>query len=319
MTVHLPGSSVATSQVGLGSAPLSAGWGRPHSIRLVHAACAAGIRHFDTAPPYGMGTAEEVLGQALEQRRHQVTIATKVGLARPRHAALVITARNLAAPLRRIAPKLTRRAGASAYHGLRSRPPLTPKFIRESLCTSLRLLRTDYVDLLLLHEAAPDDLTDVVLRTIDDLRKEGKALSLGTGTSFASTLAIRAQHPQFFDVYQYSWSLLEARPEEPAAFTVTHGSIHNALARVREWLREKPERLRGLSDATGIDLSNDDELGYALLGAALAHNPEGITLVSSRQQNRVEGSARLLRERSMVDAGVRLMTALCGQPEGMAL
>jgi len=50
------------------------------SIRTIHAAIDAGITCIDTAPMYGMGHSEEVVGKAIQGRRDQVTIATKCGL-----------------------------------------------------------------------------------------------------------------------------------------------------------------------------------------------------------------------------------------------
>ena len=148
---HLPASSFSTSAIGFGCASLSAGSSRRHSIALVHAAYDAGIRHFDVAPPYGMGTAEDILGEALKSCRNDVTIATKVGFSRPRHAWAVMQIRSLAAPLRKVVPQLTRRVGASTYRGLTSRPKLDTSFVQSSLAESLRRLRTNHVDLLLLH------------------------------------------------------------------------------------------------------------------------------------------------------------------------
>ena len=52
------------------------------SIRTIHEAFDRGITLFDTAPVYGFGRSEEILGKALAQagRRDRVVIATKVGL-----------------------------------------------------------------------------------------------------------------------------------------------------------------------------------------------------------------------------------------------
>ena len=48
------------------------------SVRAVHAALDVGINFFDTAEGYGRGHSEDVLGRALEGRREEVVIATKV-------------------------------------------------------------------------------------------------------------------------------------------------------------------------------------------------------------------------------------------------
>ena len=50
------------------------------SIRTIHAAIDAGITCIDTAPMYGMGHSEEVVGKAIRGRRDEVIVATKCGL-----------------------------------------------------------------------------------------------------------------------------------------------------------------------------------------------------------------------------------------------
>ena len=50
------------------------------SIRVIHAALDAGITLIDTAPSYGWGRAEEILGRAIRDRREQAIIATKCGI-----------------------------------------------------------------------------------------------------------------------------------------------------------------------------------------------------------------------------------------------
>ena len=50
------------------------------SIRAIHAALDHGVNLIDTAPSYGWGHAEEVVGQAISDRREKVIIATKCGI-----------------------------------------------------------------------------------------------------------------------------------------------------------------------------------------------------------------------------------------------
>ena len=52
-------------------------------LRLLDAAFDAGIRHFDTAPLYGLGLAEEVLGRFARRCRGDITLTTKFGLEPP--------------------------------------------------------------------------------------------------------------------------------------------------------------------------------------------------------------------------------------------
>lgn len=73
------------STIGLGCWPMGAGyWGKAddeESIRTLHAALEAGVNHFDTAPAYGAGHSEEVVGRGLEGRRAEAVLSTKVGAA----------------------------------------------------------------------------------------------------------------------------------------------------------------------------------------------------------------------------------------------
>jgi aryl-alcohol dehydrogenase-like predicted oxidoreductase len=62
----------------MGSAMTAAG-----RLRLLEAAFDQGVRHFDTAPLYGMGLAEEVLSIFARGRRSDITITSKFGLLPP--------------------------------------------------------------------------------------------------------------------------------------------------------------------------------------------------------------------------------------------
>ncbi len=70
-----------------------------------------------------------------------------------------------------------------------------------------------------------------------------------------------------------------------------------------------------MSDVAGFDLSLGDNLGDVLIGAAMANNPNGITLVSSRQKGRNAANARLMSEQRFVDAGRQLIRALAAEPD----
>ena len=68
-----------------GGVNLARGWdpfspaGRVQAIETIHVALDAGINLVDTAPGYGDGNSESIIGEALRGRRDQVVLATKVG------------------------------------------------------------------------------------------------------------------------------------------------------------------------------------------------------------------------------------------------
>ena len=79
---ELGNSGISVSPIGLGTWPMAGKWWGPSddetSVRTIHAALDAGINLIDTAEGYGAGHAEEIVGQALEGRRDEAVIATKV-------------------------------------------------------------------------------------------------------------------------------------------------------------------------------------------------------------------------------------------------
>src|SRR5437016_2448623 len=100
-TVEITGTGIRTSVLGYGTAHFGLSLGETDRQRLLAAALDAGIAHFDTAPLYGDGTAEESLGRFLAKRRDEVSVTTKVGLLPPPGGTARRTAR---AAARRVVP-----------------------------------------------------------------------------------------------------------------------------------------------------------------------------------------------------------------------
>ena len=119
-------------------------------LALLGAAFEAGIRHFDTAPYYGYGEAERILGDFVAGRREQVTITTKFGIQAP---ALVKSrmVNLMARRILRVFP-FVRKALSRKAQNLSKKGAFTPAEARRSLDQSLTALKTDHIDLFLLHE-----------------------------------------------------------------------------------------------------------------------------------------------------------------------
>ncbi|GAA4485548.1 aldo/keto reductase [Gluconacetobacter asukensis] len=116
------------------------------AIATIHEALDLGISLIDTAPVYGFGHSEEVVGQALDGRRDKVAIATKVGL--------------------------DWKDGKPFRNCSAAR-------IRQEIEDSLRRLRTDRIDLYQIHWPDPSVPLDETARVLEDLHREGKVLALG--------------------------------------------------------------------------------------------------------------------------------------------
>ncbi|GGA24541.1 aldo/keto reductase [Paenibacillus physcomitrellae] len=115
------------------------------AIALVHEALDKGVNFFDTAPNYGGGRSEQLLGEALLGRRGQAVINTKFG------------------------------------HGPEGITDYSADKIRESVEQSLKRLQTDYLDSILLHNPPFDYLDGKYghFDILEELKQEGKILTYG--------------------------------------------------------------------------------------------------------------------------------------------
>ena len=175
---------IQVSRMGFGSAPIgnSEGVSDEQAIATVHYALEQGITLFDTAPLYGAGRAETLLGAALSGvPRSEFVLSTKVG---------------------RVLDESTRTL----------RFDYSRDGVMRSLEGSLKRLKLDHVDLLLIHD--PDDFPEAALEeaypTLDDLRSQGVIRAVGSGMNQWQVLTRFAQEANF-DVFLLAgrYTLLE--------------------------------------------------------------------------------------------------------------
>lgn len=163
-----------------GTARLSGGAYARSSRTLLEDCLRAGLTRFDTAPSYGMGAAEGLLGEVANGLTN-VAIHTKLGSLRPSHPAL----RGWAKRARNILPR-----GSGTIPSMPrpySFPPAhydySPAGMSASLEESLRRLNRTHVDLLLTHEAEPGDIPAKSWNVLERAREAGRCLAIGFATS----------------------------------------------------------------------------------------------------------------------------------------
>jgi aryl-alcohol dehydrogenase-like predicted oxidoreductase len=144
------------------------GWGEQNdadSIRAIQAGLDAGINWIDTAAIYGHGRSEEIVGQAIKERRDQVIVATKCG---------------------RVWEGDSREIGKS----------LRRASVLAECDASLRRLGVDVIDLYQIHWPEPDEEVEEGWTAIADLIKAGK-VRFGGVCNFSVSQLERAQaiHP----------------------------------------------------------------------------------------------------------------------------
>jgi aryl-alcohol dehydrogenase-like predicted oxidoreductase len=158
-------AELTSSVIGYGTWPIGgARYGASDdaaALEALRAALDAGVTLFDTAPSYGNGHAEELLGKALVGRRQEVAIATKGGLIWDE---------------------------ASQVHGRDSTGP----YLERLLDDSLRRLGTDYVDLYLIHW--PDTSTPLAetMAALEGFVRAGKVRQIGVSNFRAEQLRTAA-------------------------------------------------------------------------------------------------------------------------------
>ncbi len=282
-----------TSQIGFGCATLFAGSGQETARRLVGAALDAGIRHFDTAPAYGSGTSEDALAAALAGRDEGVTITTKLGLVRPATpapASADLKLRQFARKALAFAPGLKARLGQRAYQMSR-RTDFSIDALETSLAESLKRLRGERVDVLLLHEPEPNDVTDELARWMEDKVAQGRAGTVGFGAKQANLAAALENWPQVSFV-QTDWSP-EVVPQSAGGqlhFRSYHGALRKR-AEVSAWI-EADAALRNRLAAHGIDIGAPSASAEAALALALGDNPNGLLLITSSNPERIAQAAK---------------------------
>jgi aryl-alcohol dehydrogenase-like predicted oxidoreductase len=178
-SVELGNTGMRCSVLGFGCAPLMGRVGRRASLAALAAAFAAGVSFFDTARSYGYGEAEALLGEFLQGRRDQVILSTKFGIVPSRSTVLKRTVKPIARALLQVCPP-ARNVMQGQLQAQATGGGFSVAAMQQSVEASLRALRTDYVDLLLLHEPAPDILVqEDLMKALEALVRQGKVRSFG--------------------------------------------------------------------------------------------------------------------------------------------
>ncbi|MCB0322937.1 MAG: aldo/keto reductase [Bdellovibrionales bacterium] len=175
-------SDLQLSVLGLGTWAIGGdakvGWGpqeKSESIRTIHRALELGINWLDTAPAYGLGTSESVIGEALKQYSGEVLLATKCGVQPTEDGGLV--------------------------------RELRPEQITEELEASLRRLGVDHIDLYQIHWPVPEERIEASFEAILKEQEKGKIRYIGVSNFSAEQLETIAKLGEFVSL-QPPYSML---------------------------------------------------------------------------------------------------------------
>jgi len=237
---------------GIGGAPFWSTEGDNASVKAIRKAVDLGINFFDTAPVYGFGHSEELLGKTLKPVRDRVILASKCGLRWSREA-----------------------LGAISKNASRTS-------IEEEIEASLRRLATDRIDLYMVHWPDVHTPQQETLETLVDIQRKGKIRHIGVSNYSIDQMKEASRYGKFISL-QPEYNLLSRSIEaevvpwclangvgivaySPLASGVLTGKYDKAT-RFKDWRSkgvigtfqgeayerniDKVERLKALADSAG--------------------------------------------------------------------
>ena len=329
------------SRFGFGtSGIMGAAFTRSGRLRLLETALEQGIHHFDTAPLYGQGEAETLLGVFARGRRDRITITTKFGLLPTPRAALLrpllplarIVNRRLLIPLQQRPRPQPPAAPLSAIPAPPPPPapdpapqqqpppqpavPYTPAVLRQQVERSLRALQSDWIDYYLLHECQLPFLNEGVLACLNDLVAEGKIRHYGLGTGRGASRQILEAQPgrpwivQIPDRWHDTDTAWFAQQGTPPLFT--HSALRLGLATGDATAEALCQRWAAITQQSPQRAGLLSEL---LLAIALVSNPHGCVIFSSRHRTHIRGNGPLPERQAELAPAVAQLLQEMGGPQ----
>jgi D-threo-aldose 1-dehydrogenase len=300
-----------TTRLGFGCSSLMGAVGRRESLAILEHAFDAGIRHFDVAPMYGYGEAESCLGDFLKRHRAEVTVTTKYGIPPAKNSSLIRFARNVIGPVVKSVPGIKQRLARVADAATRNeeKASFTPGQAQASLDRSLGELRTDHIDVWLLHEVEAGDLRDDRLMTfLEDQVRKGTIGAFGIGSEGSKVNELLANRPSYCQLLQYEWSVLDAPIPRNQVFRIHHRALTNNFRSLHQALMKRADVCKRWSSSTGAELSDAKVLAHLMLRASLLLNPASVILFSSKKPEHILANVRVSGDISLDDPARKLYT-----------
>ncbi|WP_430785428.1 aldo/keto reductase [Virgibacillus flavescens] len=179
-TNQLGKSDVYISELTLGC--MSLGTDSQEASKIIDQALDTGINHLDTADLYDFGVNEEIVGKAIQNKRKDIILTSKVGNNFDRNK--------------------------KDWHWDPSR-----SHIKNGLKDSLRRLQTDYLDFYMLHGGTLDDPIDETISAFDELKQEGVIRAYGISSIRPNVIREYVKRSSI-DGVMMQYNMLDRRPEE---------------------------------------------------------------------------------------------------------
>jgi D-threo-aldose 1-dehydrogenase len=272
-----------------------------------------GVTYFDTARMYGAGRAEGILGELTARKREGLVLASKAGIL-PQSRALHIRAMGRSI-------RLLHKVAPSSKNYLPVPSTSVPRFgsfgrveFQKSVETSLRELRTDYLDILLLHECSAADLEETdLLHFLDVLKREGKIRAFGIATGIEETTAILKRHAALLDVVQIPsaiWNMNVRKLPKIDSLVITHSSLTSRFNILLDRLLSDERMAAEWHSLTQVDPRDSTKLAHLLLAHALNANPNGIVIFFSSNPANVVANVESVNIRAINENQIAGLNAI---------
>lgn len=189
-------SDLFVSELTLGC--MSLGTDSKKATEIIDQALDSGINHLDTADLYDFGENEEIVGNAIKDKRDQIILTTKVG-------------------------NNFNKDNQDWFWDP------SKEHIKEGVKDSLRRLKTDYIDFYMLHGGTIDDPIDESIEAFESLKQEGVIRAYGI-SSIRPNVIREYVNKSNIDGVMMQYNLLDRRPEEEV-LDLLHQNMISVLAR----------------------------------------------------------------------------------------
>lgn len=260
--VKICSSTIETSRIGFGTASIHHLFRTSDQQKLLNSAFDSGIRFYDTAPIYGEGIAENALGKFSQGIRNELTIVSKFGL---RQHSFYSKSKYLFY-LGKAATKLP------VYKRTKlPRRNYDPTLLVHSVENTLTRLRSDYLDILVLHEPKYSEISDFesLIHNLQLLVDAGKILKFGIST-------------KAFDANQFISNCPELCPY--VQLWIEHGA-NNAITKT-------PDTTFGHLKSHAVKNSTPTRFDD-LMRQAINLNKNGVILFSSLREKNIRATAKM--------------------------
>ncbi|OGT39827.1 MAG: hypothetical protein A3E81_01510 [Gammaproteobacteria bacterium RIFCSPHIGHO2_12_FULL_36_30] len=264
------------------------------SIAVIKTALDSGITHFDVAPSYGYGEAEACLGKAVSTHRQQIVIATKVGIVSSYSSNVIKAFKPLAQKTIAIFPWMRNIVAKSANIAGKTlmRSPISYQQMKISIEKSLTDLKTDYIDILFLHEYLKEDLSLELIEQLEAIKKEGKIRTYGLATQIETiNYAEILGYPNLLS--QFSNNILlknENKIHNKNGVYITH-STFACLERIQKIITNHKNALCSF----GLWPLKTKEVCELMLSYAVQINKRGLVICSMLNKSHLEKNIATLK------------------------